>query len=91
MKTTTEGFDELYEMIAGKRPAYENPNDWEAFDKEFEALLQKEDIPAIKAKMTKIENLNIFEGDFKILDKILSSWNVINKVFNKTYRIGYVG
>ncbi len=90
MKTTTEGFDELYEMIAGKRPAYENPNDWEAFDKEFEALLQKEDIPAIKAKMTKSENLNIFEGDFKILEKIPASWNVIYTVLNKYYSIGVV-
>ena len=90
MKSTTEGFEELYEMIAGKKPVFENPSEWENFDKEFEELLQKEDIPAIKAKMTKIENLNIFEGDFKILEKIPASWNVIYAVLNKYYSIGVV-
>jgi hypothetical protein len=90
MKSTTEGFEELYEMIAGKKPVFENPSEWENFDKEFEELLQKEDIPAIKAKMTKIENLNIFEGDFKILEKIPASWNVIYTVLNKYYSIGVV-
>ena len=40
--------------------------------------------------MTKIENLNIFEGDFKILEKIPASWNVIYTVLNKYYSIGVV-
>ena len=90
MKNATEGFEELYEMMEGQRPCYTNPNEWEDFDKNFAEALQKEDIPAIKAKMVKIENLNILESNFKVLENIPASWNIIYTVLNKYYSIGAV-
>ena len=63
---------------------------FENFDDEFSEALLKEDVPSIKAKAAKLENLNIFEADFKVLNKVPKSWSIIYNILTKYYAISVV-
>jgi hypothetical protein len=87
MKNVNEGFDTVYKMMTGEQPKFTNQAEWEKFDSEFVELLRKEDVPMTKAKLTKIENLNIFESDFDVIKNIPESWKILYAVLNKYYTI----
>lgn len=88
MMTATEGFETLLKAMTDK-DVKEDTN-FENFDDEFSETLLKEDIPSIKAKAAKLENLNIFEADFKVLNKVPKSWNIIYNILTKYYAISVV-
>lgn len=85
MITATEGFETLLKTMTDKN--VKMSTNFESFDDEFSEAITKEDVPSIKAKATKLENLNIFEADFKVLEQVPESWNLIYKVLTKYYAI----
>lgn len=88
MMTATEGFETLLKTMTDK-DAKKDTN-FENFDDEFSEALLKEDVPSIKAKAAKLENLNIFEADFKVLNKVPKSWSIIYNILTKYYAISVV-
>ena len=88
MMTATEGFETLLKTMTDKD--VKNDTNFENFDDEFSEALLKEDVPSIKAKATKLENLNIFEADFKVLNKVPKSWSIIYNILTKYYAISVV-
>ena len=88
MMTATEGFETLLKTMTDK-DVKKNTN-FENFDDEFSEALLKEDVPSIKAKAAKLENLNIFEADFKVLNKVPKSWSIIYNILTKYYAISVV-
>ena len=88
MMTATEGFETLLKTMTDKD--VKKDTNFENFDDEFSEALLKEDVPSIKAKATKLENLNIFEADFKVFKKIPKSWNIIYNILTKYYAISVV-
>ena len=88
MMTATEGFETLLKTMTDKD--VKKDTNFENFDDEFSEALLKEDVPSIKAKAAKLENLNIFEADFKVLNKVPKSWNIIYSILTKYYAISVV-
>lgn len=88
MMTATEGFETLLKVMTDKD--VKKDTNFENFDDEFSEALLKEDVPFIKAKAAKLENLNIFEADFKVLNKVPKSWSVIYNILTKYYAISVV-
>lgn len=88
MMTATEGFETLLKTMTDKD--VKKDTNFENFDDEFSEALLKEDVPSIKAKATKLENLNIFEADFKVLNKVPKSWSIIYNILTKYYAISVV-
>lgn len=88
MMTATEGFETLLKTMTDKD--VKKDTNFENFDDEFSEALLKEDVPSIKTKAAKLENLNIFEADFKVLNKIPKSWSIIYNILTKYYAISVV-
>lgn len=88
MMTATEGFETLLKTMTDKD--VKKDTNFENFDDEFSEALLKEDVPSIKAKSAKLENLNIFEADFKVLNKVPKSWSIIYNILTKYYAISVV-
>ena len=88
MMTATEGFETLLKVMTDKD--VKNDTNFENFDDEFSEALLKEDVPSIKAKAAKLENLNIFEADFKVLKNVPKSWSIIYNILTKYYAISVV-
>lgn len=88
MMTATEGFETLLKTMTDKD--VKKDTNFENFDDEFSEALLKEDVPSIKAKAVKLENLNIFEADFKVLNKVPKSWSIIYNILTKYYAISVV-
>ena len=88
MMTATEGFETLLKTMTDKEA--KKDTNFENFDDEFSEALLKEDVPSIKAKAAKLENLNIFEADFKVLNKVPKSWSIIYNILTKYYAISVV-
>lgn len=88
MMTATEGFETLLKTMTDKD--VKKGTNFENFDDEFSEALLKEDVPSIKAKAAKLENLNIFEADFKVLNKVPKSWSIIYNILTKYYAISVV-
>lgn len=88
MMTATEGFETLLKTMTDKDT--KKDTNFENFDDEFSEALLKEDVPSIKAKAAKLENLNIFEADFKVLNKVPKSWSIIYNILTKYYAISVV-
>ena len=88
MMTATEGFETLLKSMTDKD--VKKDTNFENFDDEFSEALLKEDVPSIKAKAAKLANLNIFEADFKVLNKVPKSWSIIYNILTKYYAISVV-
>lgn len=88
MMTATEGFETLLKTMTDKD--VKKDTNFENFDDEFSEALLKEDVPSIKTKAAKLENLNIFEADFKVLNKVPKSWSIIYNILTKYYAISVV-
>ena len=88
MMTATEGFETLLKTMTDKD--VKKDTNFENFDDEFSEALLKEDVPSIKANAAKLENLNIFEADFKVLNKVPKSWSIIYNILTKYYAISVV-
>ena len=88
MMTAAEGFETLLKAMTYKD--VKNDTNFENFDDEFSEALLKEDVPSIKAKAAKLENLNIFEADFKVLKNVPKSWSIIYNILTKYYAISVV-
>lgn len=88
MMTAAEGFETLLKAMTDKD--VKKDTNFENFDDEFSEALLKEDVPSIKAKAAKLENLNIFETDFKVLNKAPKSWSIIYNILTKYYAISVV-
>ncbi len=88
MMTATEGFETLLKTMTDKD--VKKDTNFENFDDEFSEALLKEDVPSIKTKAAKLENLNIFEADFKVLKNVPKSWSIIYNILTKYYAISVV-
>ena len=88
MMTATEGFETLLKTMTDKD--VKKDTNFENFEDEFSEALLKEDVPSINAKAAKLENLNIFEADFKVLNKVPKSWSIIYNILTKYYAISVV-
>lgn len=87
MTKANEVMDMIYGVIAGKETIPTNEEKLEKLDTESSDILKNEEADIVKPMLEKLENMNIFENNFKVFDKLPKTWNVIYSILNKYYAI----
>lgn len=86
---SAEAMKTVYDIMAGKAVLPKSEEAWEKLDTDCaEALFEgTEEINVLKEKLSKLENFNIFDNNFKVFENLPKTWRVIYIVLNEFYTI----